>query len=66
MGEDVHSNEFASDESERMVKLHAVKGESNMAQAEGCSKSMSAIMHMQSDDDKVGWGLLILVCMGLI
>lgn len=53
MGEDAHSNEFSSDESERMVKLHAVKGESNMAQTEGCSKSMSAIMHMQSDDDKV-------------
>lgn len=54
MGEDAHSNEFSSDESERMVKLHAVKGESNMAQTEGCSKSMSAIMHMQCDDDKVG------------
>ncbi|KAK9991201.1 hypothetical protein SO802_026186 [Lithocarpus litseifolius] len=53
MGEDVHSNEFASDEAECMVKLHAVKGESNMTQTEGCSKSMSAIMHMQSDDDKV-------------
>lgn len=64
MREDVQSNEVALDESECTVNVNAVRGESSLAQTEESSKSMSAIMHMQSDDDKVGSSLL--VCMALI
>lgn len=53
MREDVQSNEVALDESECTVNVNAVRGESSLAQTEESSKSMSAIMHMQSDDDKV-------------
>jgi hypothetical protein len=47
--ENVHSKELDPDESQCSGNVQAVQGEINLAQTEGCPKSMPKITHMQSD-----------------